>query len=288
VTITVLAVLLAGAAAAAATARTRLPAALTAGAAVATAAGLASAVALASGWPARYAGLALLGVAALAQAVPVLLAARRPVTGLAAELSGWAVAAAGTALTLGRPGTASAGLTVAGLLCLGAAARRDRRPLFWAGLALLSGALWAWLAAAGVHAPEPYAAPAAAVALGSPPVAARRAGRVLGDVRARARLAAGAQPGGGVQIRAGPAAAARPACAALAGRRAGAAPGAAADRRDVAVLTPTVNLPGHRAARRVLPGWVPFAVTGAILLTTGATMKRECATSAGCAPPSRG
>jgi hypothetical protein len=206
----------------------------------------------------------------------VLLAARRPVTGLAAELSGWAVAAAGTALTLGRPGTASAGLTVAGLLCLGAAARRDRRPLFWAGLALLSGALWAWLAAAGVHAPEPYAAPAAAVALGFGWHRSRHGARAaswvtygpgLGLLLVPSLMAAWPDQGWLRPLLLGLLAAA----VMLAGGRARLqAPLLIGG--TVAVLDagrqlagPAVRLAG------VLPGWVPFAVTGAILLTTGAT-----------------
>jgi hypothetical protein len=164
-TIEVLAVLLASGGIVAVAARSALAAMAGTAQTVAAAAGLALAVPLASGLPVRQTGLAVLGAAGLAQLAAALLARRRSLTSLTAEMSGWLAAVAGVAATFGRPGTASLGLLVLGTLCLGVATRPDRQHLLWAGLASLDAALCVWLAAAGVHAPEPYTVPVAAAAI---------------------------------------------------------------------------------------------------------------------------
>jgi len=110
-------------------------------------------------------GLAVLGAAGAAQLAAAAVVRSRPLVSLAVEISGWLAALAGAASTFGSPGAASIGLAVAGVLCLGVAARPDRRPLLWAGLAQLEAALCVRLAEAGVHAPEPYAVPASAIAI---------------------------------------------------------------------------------------------------------------------------
>jgi hypothetical protein len=167
---------------------------------------------------------------------------------------------------------------VAGVICLAVATRPDRRPLFWAGLALLLGALWTWLAAVGVQAPEPYAAPAAAVALAFGWHRSGRGARAsswtgygpgLGLLLVPSLLAAWQDPGSGWL---------RPRLLGLIS--AGIAVAGARSRLGaplliggaVAVLDagrqlagPAVRLAG------VVPGWVPFAVIGAVLLGTGAT-----------------
>ncbi|MDX6391621.1 MAG: hypothetical protein QOJ73_2684 [Streptosporangiaceae bacterium] len=164
-TIEVLAVLLASGGVVAVAARSTLATMAGTAQTVAAAAGLAWAVPLASGLPVRQAGLAVLGAAGLAQLAAALLARRRALTSLTAEMSGWLAAVAGVAATFGRPGTASLGLLVLGTLCLGAATRPHRQHLLWAGLASLDAALCVWLAAAGVHTPEPYTVPVAAAAI---------------------------------------------------------------------------------------------------------------------------
>ncbi len=275
-TIAELAVLLACCAVPAAMARTRLPAAAAAAGSVAIAAGLACAIALAHELPASHAGFAVLGVAAAAQVVAATFAAKRPTACLAAEVSGWLAAAAGTGMTLSGPGTASVGLTAAGVLCLSVAARPDRRPLLWAGLALLSGAVWAWLAVTGVHAPEPYAAPAAAVALAFGWQRSRHGaltsswaayGAGLGLLLIPSLVMAWQDQGWVRPLLLGLVAAA----VMLAGGRArlqaplliGGTVAVLDAGRELA--DPVIRLAG------ILPGWVPFAVIGAVLLATGAT-----------------
>jgi hypothetical protein len=150
--------------------RARLPGVRIGAASLAVISGgaLAGCSALAAGLPGWQAGLAVLGSAATAQLIAALPANRRTGTAAAVrawavELSGWLTAATGVAISLGRPQHASIALAVAGGLCLGVAARPSRRALLWAGLALAEAALCVWLAVLGVHAPEPYTVPAAAI-----------------------------------------------------------------------------------------------------------------------------
>ncbi len=119
--------------------------------------------ALAAGLPAWQAGLAALAGAAVAQFAAARLARPRPALSLAVELAGWAAAVAAAVPGLGEPLHASVVLMVTGTLCLCVALRPGRRVLLWLGLAQGEAALCAWLASAGVHAPEPYTVPAAAV-----------------------------------------------------------------------------------------------------------------------------
>jgi hypothetical protein len=193
------------------------------------------------------------------------------------------VAAAGLVLASGQPvfsqpRTASAGLLAAGVICLAVAARPDRRPLFWAGLALLTGALWTWLASVSVQAPEPYAAPAAAVALAFGRYRPRRDrpasswmtyGPGLGLLLVPSLLATWQDPGQGWL---------RPLLLGLVS--AGIAVAGARGRLGaplligggVAVLDAGCQLAGPAVRLAgVVPGWVPFAVIGAVLLATGAT-----------------
>ncbi|HVB41363.1 MAG TPA: hypothetical protein VNF47_01490 [Streptosporangiaceae bacterium] len=147
-------------------------------------AALAECLVLAVGRPAWQSGLAVLGVAACAQAAAGRLAAGRPEAGrpgagaglpgagnviagivIAVEVTAWVAVAAGLAQCLSRSGPASVALALAGVLCLGVAVRRDRRPVLWAGLALGEAAWCVWLSAAGVTMPELYVLPASAAAL---------------------------------------------------------------------------------------------------------------------------
>ncbi|HEY2639916.1 MAG TPA: hypothetical protein VGI66_08535 [Streptosporangiaceae bacterium] len=140
---------------------------------VLAAAGLVESAALAAGWPVWTAGLAVLGVAACAQAVAALLATRRgeassaPAASdrratIAIEVAGWLAVVAGAAQCLNRPGQASLALALSGLIAAGVAMRNDRRAAVWAS-AVLGEAAWSvWLFSSGVTAPEPYTVPVAA------------------------------------------------------------------------------------------------------------------------------
>jgi len=139
-----------------------------------------------------------------------------------------------------------------------------------------TGAVWAWLAVTGVHAPEPYAAPAAAVAL------------AFGWQRSRhgALTSSWAAYGAGLGLLLVPSLVmtwqdqgwVRPLLLGLVAATVMLAGGQARLQAPlliggaVAVLDagreladPVIRLAG------ILPGWVPFAVIGAGLLTTGAT-----------------
>lgn len=84
---------------------------------------------------------------------------------LAVESAGWFAALVGVLPSLTVAVHASLALAAAAALCLGVALRPDRRPLLWVGLGLGEAALCAWLAAAGVRAPEPYTGPAALIVI---------------------------------------------------------------------------------------------------------------------------
>ncbi len=269
--------------------------------AVVTAAAFAEAVCLAarlSGW---QAGMAALGVGAVAQLVAGLLVrhADRPARAqtselspvaaedagengfalrpdIAIEITGWLVSAAGVGLCLGRPGTASAAIAVAGVTSMGVAARADRRPAFWAGIALCYVAWCVGLAAIGVSIPEPYTAPAALAALAAGWIASRR------EPKPHSWLAYG--PGLALLLlpslvmawdetgwmRAATVGVASVVIAIIGARTATQAPLLAGI--TVAVLEGARGLaPDVARLIHALPGWVPAAVGGAVLLWAGAT-----------------
>jgi hypothetical protein len=158
---------------------------------VLAAAAFAESLVFAAGLASWQAGLAALTVAAGAQLMAALLArhARRQLadaaqakqsaaTGiahslawpalqadLAIEVAGWLVMVAGVGQCLARPGSTSAATAIAGITSLGVAARADRRPALWAGLALCYTAWCTGLAAIGAGMPELYTAPAAFIAI---------------------------------------------------------------------------------------------------------------------------
>jgi hypothetical protein len=165
---------------------------------VLSAAALAGCAARVAGWHGWQAGLVVIGVGALAQAAAVRLAFARPgstwieepcsagalragpgharalAVSRAIEVTGWLTIVAGMGQCLSRSGPASLALAVAGLICVGVAARADRHPVLGVGLALCEAAWCVCLAAAGVSAPEPYTVPAAAALIGYGLYQARR------------------------------------------------------------------------------------------------------------------
>jgi hypothetical protein len=149
--------------------------------AVLGAAALAWCAVLAAGGPGWQAGLAALGVAACAQLAAAGCARergavrlpQRAMVGLGIEITAWLVTVAGLGPCLRRPSTACLALATAGIICLGVAARADRRPAIWPGQALCYLAWCLGLAAAGAAVPEAYTLPAAALGI----IIGRRASR---------------------------------------------------------------------------------------------------------------
>ncbi|HEY3905689.1 MAG TPA: hypothetical protein VGM14_17405 [Streptosporangiaceae bacterium] len=245
----------------------------TAALSVLAAAALAGATALAAGGPAWAAGISALGIAATAHLLAAKLTARLPLTAIAVECAAWTAAAAGTALCLSHPATASLAFSIIGLQCLGTAARTDRRPALWIGLIALETAWCLLLLTLGVETIEAYTIPAAAIAIAF----ARRS-------QAATRSSWAASPGLALLLLPslitvwhthgwirptllGLAAAA----VALAGARlklqAPLLIGAAVAALDaVDQLAPDV-----RRLAESLPGWVPIAIIGATLIWVGAT-----------------
>ena len=265
-----------------------------------SAAAFAEAAMLAAGFAGWQAGLAALGVAAAAQIVaarisrlsgPYPVGPIRPagviqaaesglhtgaIMSLSVEVAGWLVTAAGVGQCLERPGTASAATAVAGITSLGVAARADRRPALWLGLALCYVAWCIGLAAKGVSMPEPYTVPAALTAIAA---GAKASGR---EPRPHSWLAYG--PGlallllpslvmawvGTGWIRPVMVGLASIAIAILGARTRTLAPLLAGTA--VAVLETLRGLaPDVMRLMHALPGWVPAAVGGAVLLWAGAT-----------------
>ena len=267
-------------AAAAAMCAWRAPlAAVRAGAAAASVLGLcalAACAALAAGLPAWQAGLAALAAVAVAQSAAVRLARAHPELSLAVEMTGWAAAVAAAAPGLRASGHASVVLTVTGTLCLCVALRPGRRFLLWPGLAQGEAALCAWLVSAGVHAPEPYTVPAAAVLLAAGWRRSRRSPRLsswacygpgLALLLLPSLVAVWLLPGWARPLMLGLAAAGITLTGARARLLALLLLGAAAVVLDA----------GHEFAPAVqqlagmLPRWVPIAVIGLVLLAVGAT-----------------
>jgi hypothetical protein len=229
-----------------------------------------------AGW---VAGFAALTVAAGAQLVAALLAphARRPLPAdVAIEVTGWLVAATGVAQCLARPGAASAAVASAGVISLGVALRADRRPALWAGVALCYLAWCIGIAAAGVNLPEPYTLPAASIAMVAGWTAFRH------EPRPHSWLAFGpglallllpslsvARDGSG-WVRAAAVGIASVGIAIAGARTRTQAPllaGAA-----VAVLEAARGLaPDVVRLIHAVPGWVPAAAGGAVLLWSGGT-----------------
>jgi hypothetical protein len=152
-------------------------------------AALAECLVLAADGRAWQAGLAVLVVAAGAQAAaaaadrpcstvrfstgrPDLAAAAQPEPGarrlvsLAIEITAWLATAAGVIGCLRTLQTASVALAVAGLICVGVSARAVRRRVIWAGLVLDETAWCCWLMSAAVGVPEAYTTPAAVIVIG--------------------------------------------------------------------------------------------------------------------------
>ncbi|WP_242910133.1 SCO7613 C-terminal domain-containing membrane protein [Actinomadura terrae] len=236
--------------------------------------GLAAAGALASAQPAQHAAFAVLAASGLG-----LLAAAR-VRGPAAEVAPWPVAAAGIAMTAGHAAPLSLALAVTGVLAAAVALRPDRRAAGWAASALLIAAWWVRLGASEVTVPEVYTTPVSAALLALAAIrrsrgAARSSWADLGPALAStlvpSLLAAWADATGP-----------RPlllAAAALAAVLAGArlrlqAPlvlGGA-----VLVLDAARWLAPYAAdAAAGLPGWVPLAGAGLLVLLAGATYERR-------------
>jgi hypothetical protein len=244
--------------------------------AVTCASALAGGCGRAAGLPAWQAGLAVIGAGLLAQLVAARLARRRPRLSLPVEVTGWLAAGAGLAPSLATAGHGAIALAVIGAGCLGVALRPDRRPWLWAGLGVGETALCLGLAAAGVSAPEPYTVPAAAIATAAGLAYSRRRGRESSWVAYGPGLAilllpslAGSLPDDGWlrPLLLGVVATAITLAGARARLQAPLAIGA-----GVAVLDAghaLASVVGHLAG--LVPGWVPIAVSGAVLLGIGAT-----------------
>ncbi len=241
---------------------------------VLSSAAFAEAATLAAGLPVWQAALAALGIGAAAQIAAVLI--RGTATGLAVEVAGWLAAAAGVIGCLGRPWTASAAMAIAGITGLGVAVRPERRVVLWPGLTLCYAAWCTGLAAGAVSVPEPYSVPAGLIAI----AAAWRASR--SEPRPHSWLAYG--PGLALLLLPSLVVAwleagwIRPVLTGLAAI--GIAVAGARTRTQAPLLTGTavtVLVAGRALAPDVMrlvhamPGWVPVAAGGAVLLWAGAT-----------------
>ena len=245
----------------------------TAALATAATAAFAGAIVLAAGGPAWLAGVSALGIAAGAHLIAVRLTAELPLTAIAVELAAWTTAAIGATLCLSHPITASLAFAIVGLQCLLSNLRPDRRPALWIGLTALETAWCLLLASYDVTIIEAYTVPAAAIMIAfawrtgaaarnswtlSPGLALLLlpslivAWQTHGWIRPTAlALAAVAVTLSGARLRQ------------IAPLLIGAA---------VAVLDAVDQLaPEVRRLTESLPGWVPIAIIGAILLWVGAT-----------------
>ncbi len=260
--------------------------------AVLAGAGLAECSVLAAHGAAWQAGLAVLGVAAAAQVAAARLAResgphvaqagpRRGSAGaipfaLAVECAGWLVTVIGVGQSLARPQTAGLALAVTGLICLGVAARPDRRPAIWAALALLDVASCCWLGAAGVRAVEPYTVPAAVLGLTFGWTRCRREpaphswlalGPGLALLLLPSLVAAWPSPDWIRPTLLGVAAVGVALAGARAGKQAPLVTGIAVVVLDAGrALEPVFGVWVH-----ALPSWIPIAVLGAVMLWAGAT-----------------
>ncbi|MFI6522209.1 SCO7613 C-terminal domain-containing membrane protein [Spirillospora sp. NPDC050679] len=206
------------------------------------------------------------GVAAWTRSVP-------------AEAASGVVAVAGVAMTAGRPEFLSPALALVGGIAFAAALRSDRRQAGWAGTALLVAAWWVWLAQAGVTAPEVYSAPVSLVLL------------VVGLVRRSRRPSPSSWDAYGIAL----AATLLPSLAAawtgdgprpllLAGGALAVTLAGARVRLQAPLLLGggvLVLVAGHVLAPMVvefltgLPGWVPVAAVGLLVLGVGVTYEQR-------------
>jgi hypothetical protein len=261
---------------------------------VLTAGAFAECLAFATGLTGWQAGFAALAAGAAAQAVSALPARRaaapansigeqlrhvagtRAEVGIEIEITGWLVIAIGAGQCLGRPWTASAATAFAGLVCLGAAARPGRRKAAWAGLVLCYAAWCIGLNAAGIALVELYTGPAAVVALAPGWLASRREPRPhswiaygpgLAVALVPSLLASWDEPGWSRPLLLGLAAVIIAIVGARTRTQAPLITGAA-----VALLLAGRELaPDVVRLVHLLPGWMPVAVGGAVLLWAGAT-----------------
>jgi hypothetical protein len=252
---------------------------MTAGAGLA-AFGLVVSVVLAAGQADWRGYIAMLCFAAVALAAAARLDSRAGLgsylTGLALECLGWQIAVIAVLPCLWQADRAALALAITGLLALGSALRPDRRRALWPGLVLLEAAwcvLLTWLGAGQV---EFYTIPAALIVIGLGWQVSRwrpefsswvtySAGIALALVPS---LVVGWQAYGWI----------RPA---LLGIAAGAVVLTGAWLRLQAPLLLGIAVAvldaGHQLAPEIrrltesLPGWLPIAVTGAVLLWAGAT-----------------
>jgi hypothetical protein len=236
-------------------------------------ASLVSATMLAVGQPAWLAGISAIVTAAAAHAIAARLASRLPLTAMAVEFAAWTTTVIGIALCLGHPATTSLAFALAGLECLAVALsqRQRRRPLLWIGLVALEIAWYLLLAILGITIPEAYTIPAAAIALAFTWRAAARnswaASPGLALLLLPSLIIAGQTQGWIRPTALGFAAAGVTLAGARLRQRAPLLIGA-----TVAALDAGDQLaPDVRRLTELLPGWVPFAIIGAVLLWSGAT-----------------
>jgi hypothetical protein len=240
---------------------------------VLAAAALAGAAVLASGGQAWEAGISALVIAAAAHLVAAKLTVRLPLTAITVECAAWTAAAIGAALCLGHLATASLAFAIIGLQCLGTATRTDRRPALWIGLIALETAWCLLLITLGITIIEDYTVLAAAIAIAfarQPQAAARSswvAGPGLALLLLPSLITVWHTHGWIRPTLLGLAAAAIALTGARLKLQAPLLIGAAVAALDAAdQLAPDV-----RRLTESLPGWVPIAIIGAILLWVGAT-----------------
>lgn len=244
--------------------------------AVAALGGLAQVGGEAAGLRPWLASLAVLAVAAAAQAVAWRIAVARSPESIGVEAGGWLLAATAvlSVASVGLTARAAPLMLVACVLCLVTAARPGRRVVMLPGLLLAFAAWLTWLASPARPAPEPWTLPTAALAL------------CAGWLTRRRNLRSWPAFGPGLAIALVPSLSAawtghgalRPLLLGLAAM-AIAVGGARARLQALLVLgAVTAVLDGGRelapvAARMLgaLPNWVPVAVIGAVLIWAGAT-----------------
>ncbi|GGZ87841.1 hypothetical protein GCM10010371_54710 [Streptomyces subrutilus] len=256
--------------------------------AVGYAAGLLVAAAALTDLAVAWWGLPVLAVpAAVAALGPRLGAVRIP-----AEVAAGAAGILAPALALTRPGALAAALSLAGVVCAGAAVRPDRRGLGLAAGALFATAAWVRLAMDGVTTPEAYALPVTVPALAVGLLRRRRDpeasswtayGPGLAATLLPSLLAAWGDPHWQRPLLLG--------LAALALTLAGARSGLQAPLLLGGAVPASVAL--HELAPYVvqvagaLPRWLPPALAGLLLLAVGATYEeagRRAATAGGARP----
>lgn len=264
----------------------RTPMAAVAATAVATAAtgGFALALPLALGVPGEYAALMPIALAAGTAAVaprlrsPLLEAAEVPATL-------WAVAALATAVLVGtRAEVVALALAATGVIALATATRPGRRWSAAVGGVLMLGALWTALAAWNVRVPEAYTVVPALAALAVGWEWSRKAERPPSSWAAYAGGLALLLVPSTVLLLGGEDMAWR-APLLLAAAAGTAVWGLRARLQAVLVLSGAVLVLASVRAfgpplwdlTRLLPNWVPFAVTGALLLLVGARYEANLA-----------